>query len=206
LQVNGTNSTNTLQSQINTSLGGYYKNEKLKFRASVHSLLFNNLIYSSGLYPNYQNWDKAISIQQIQLEKGFEKKKWYFRNKVLVQLSPSETPINIPLVATYHRIGYDDYLFKSKLQVSVGMDIYFNSPYFNDVYQPIFQSFNPQQKERLQMVPRLNPFFNFKVKRFRASLNFDQVQHFFVKNNLNYVGYAAQNQTFRFGLRWIFIN
>ena len=206
IQVNGTDQTQNLKSQINTRIGGYYKNEKLKFKASVSSLLFNNLIYSNGLAPNYQNYGSAISIQQIQLEKGFKFGQWYATNKVLLQIAPDNTPIQIPLLATHHRIAYNDYIFKNKLEISTGLDVYFNTSYYNDVYQPIFQSFNPQQSVKYQMIPRLNPFFNFKVKRFRASISLDQMQHFFIKNNLNYVNYAAQNQMFRFGLRWIFIN
>ncbi len=206
IQVNGTNETKNLKSQINTTLGVYYKNRKLKFEVSLHSLLFNNLIYGIGLAPNYQNYSKAISIQQLQLEKGFNFGKWYAVNKILLQIVPDNTPIQLPLVATYHRLAYNDYIFKKKLEISTGFDVYFNSAYTNDIYQPIFQSFNPQQTVTYQMIPRLNPFFNFRIKRFRASISLDQMQHFFVKNNLNYVNYAAQNQMFRFGLRWIFIN
>lgn len=206
IQVNGVERTRNLKSQINTTLGGYYKNEKLKFKAQFNSLLFNNLIYSDGLEPNYKNYSDAISIQQLQLEKGLAFGKWTSVNKILLQITVKNTPINIPLLSTNHRLAYNDYIFKGKLEISTGLDVYFNTPYYNNMYQPIFQSFNPQYSRKFQMIPRMNPFFNFKIKRFRASVSLDQMQHFLVKNNLNYVSYAAQNQMFRFGLRWIFIN
>jgi hypothetical protein len=206
IQVNQINETKNLQSQINTALGGFYQNEKLQLRLSVTSLLFNQLIYGNGLNPVYENFASAISIQQAQLDKGFSLGKWKMMHKVLLQITPTGTPIQLPLLASFHRFSYQNYLFAGKLQMNTGLDVYFNTPYFNDVYQPIFQSFNPQQTIRKQMIPRLHPFFNFKIKRFRASVSFNHLQHVVVKNNINYLNYAAQNQLFRFALRWIFIN
>lgn len=206
IQVNKNERTKSLKSQVNTVLGGYYKNEKLRFKASVHSLLFNQLIYSQGLQPDYQNYASAISIQQIELAKEFHFGHWVSSNTLLLQLVPDNTPIQLPLFASRHRFAYNNYLFDSKLEISTGLDFTYNTSFYNDVYQTVFQSFNPQQTIQQVFVPRLTPFFNFRVKRFRASLSFDQAQHFFVKNNLNYINHASQNQTFRFGLRWIFVN
>jgi hypothetical protein len=206
IQIDSARSEQTLKSQINTSIGGFYKNEKLKLGLSLSSLLFNNLIFSDGLQPNYQNFSRAISVQQFELDKGFAFKKWKIDNALLVQITSSNTPLNVPLLASFHRFAYHDYLFKNKLQVSTGFDISYNTPYFNDQFQPVFQSFTPQQAIKKSVIPRLHPFFNFKIKRFRASVSVDQFQHFFIKNNINYLGYPAQGALFRFGLRWIFIN
>jgi|GEM_PF-2238504 len=206
IQIDSALNQQSLKAQINTSLGGFYKNEKLKLGVSLSSLLFNNLIFSNGLQPDYQNFSRAISIQQLQLDKGFVFKRWHIENSILLQISTNNTPLNIPFFASFHRFAYHDYLFKNKLQVSTGMDVSYNTPYFNDQYQPIFQSFSPQQSIKKTVIPRLHPFFNFKIKRFRASLSVDQAQHFFIKNNINYLGYPAQGPLVRFGLRWIFIN
>ncbi len=206
IQVNQINKTTDLQSQINTSLGGFYKNDKLKLKVSVRSLLFNQLIYSSGLEPNYSNYSLAISVQQAQLDKDFSFGKWRMHNEVLLQILTQNTPVQLPFLASFHRLAYHDFIFKRKMQMSTGLDIYYNTAFTNDTYQPVFQSFNPQQTTTYTMIPRVHPFFNFRVKRFRAGLSFDQLQHFITNNNLNYQSYAAQNPLFRFNLRWIFIN
>ncbi len=206
IQTDSLEKLQDLKPQINTRLGGYYKNNKLRFEASVYSLLFNQLIYSNGLQPNFLQYNSPISITQITASKTVNFGQWTNNNEVLLQLSPANTPLQIPLLSSWHRLAYNGKIFKKKMDVSTGLDVYFNTPYYNDIYQPVFQSFNPQTSVKKQMIPRINPFFNFKIKRFRATINFDQVQHYFVKNNLNYINYAAQNPMFRFGLRWLFVN
>ena len=206
IQVDSAEQSGNLLSQINTQLGGFYANKKLRLRASINSLLFNQLIYSNGLEPDFQQWSSAISIQQLQVRKEFIFGNWTSSNTILLQLAPDNTPIQIPLYASAHNIAYHDYLFNEKLQISTGLEVQYNSPYFYDNYQPFFQSFTPQTFFQQAMFPRLQPFFNFKIKRFRASVNVDQAQHFFIKNNQNFVRYGAQNPIIRFGLRWIFVN
>lgn len=195
-----------LEPQLTTKLGGFYANKKLRLHASIHTLLFSKLLYSNGLAPDFQQWANPISIQQITVNKNFVFGKWTSTNNFLIQITPAGTPIQIPLYASMHSLAYNSFLFKGKLAISTGLDIQYNTPYYYDNYQPLFQSFTPQTTQQQIMIARVNPFFNFKIKRFRASINFDQVQHFLVENNLNYIRHPAQSGGFRFTLRWLFVN
>lgn len=206
LQVSHSLVEQKLQSQINTKLGGYYSHKKYRFRASLNSLLINNLIYATQLQPNYQQYQTPISILQAEINKGFKFRNWHFENQILLQVMGNNTPIQIPLIASFHRMAYSKRLFKNKMAANMGLDIYFNSAYNVDGYQPVFQSFVYQTTSKQSFIPRINPFFNFKIKRFRASINLDQLQHLFIKNNINYISYPAQGFAFRFGLRWAFVN
>ncbi len=82
----------------------------------------------------------------------------------------------------------------------------YNSSYFANDYAPIFFGFVTQYENKINNIPEFTYFFNFNVKRFRASVALDQLQQIFTRNNINYPGYAAQNLALRFGLHWIFVN
>ena len=73
-------------------------------------------------------------------------------------------------------------------------------------YSPLYFSFVTNYTNKVSNYPQAAFFFNFKVKRFRASFAIDELQNFVLKNNMNYNLYPAQNYTFRFGFHWAFIN
>jgi hypothetical protein len=104
------------------------------------------------------------------------------------------------------RKAYQNFILKKKLQIATGLETRYNTGYQTDVYNPLIFGFASQQSYKIGNIPQFNYFFNFKVKRFRSSISFDELQQFFVRNNLNYKGYAAQNFIIRFGFHWVFIN
>lgn len=207
IEANGVVSNKDFGSQANSSLGGFYQNDVLKLRISASSLLFNNLIYWDLATRQFAQNSTAISIQQIEARKDLVWRKWSTTHYLLGQVAPANQPIQVPLIASRHSFVYNDRIFKKKMEMAAGFDIYFNTPFFNDAYQPVFQNFAPQYGVKQSYIPRLAAFFNFKVKRFRAFVSADQMQHFLVPNNINYVyGYVSQNALFRLGLSWIFVN
>ncbi len=207
IEANALVSTKDFGSQVNSSLGGFYQNDQLKLRVSVASLLFNNLIYWDLNTRQFAQNSSAISIQQVHATKELNWRKWSSAHHLLAQVAPTNQPIQVPLIASRHSFAYKDKIFKKKMEMTTGFDVYFNTPFFNDAYQPVFQSFAPQYDIKQSYIPRLAAFFNFKVKRFRAFVTADQLQHYIVANNINYVyGYASQNALFRLGLSWIFVN
>jgi len=206
LQFGGAEAFFNFRPQVNTQFGGFIRHDGLGLDLEASVLLFNQLIYAQGFQPDYFQYNKTIQITQFDVGKTFAFGKWTFINRVLLQIAPENTPINIPLLASFHRFAFHDDIFKGKMEVSTGLDIAYNSPYYFDNYQPVFQNFTPQSTIRQVNFPRLQPFFNFRIKRFRASVSLDQVQHNFTPQNLNYNRYGAQNMLIRFGLRWVFVN
>jgi len=92
------------------------------------------------------------------------------------------------------------------LNLSTGIDIRYNMPFYTDAYSPLMYGFVTQYNHLIENVPRVGYFFNFKVKTFRGSLCVDEIQQLFTRNNINYPLYPAQNVMFRFGFHWMFVN
>jgi hypothetical protein len=90
--------------------------------------------------------------------------------------------------------------------MATGVELRYNTPYFANNYAPMYFSFVTQYQNKIRNIPEVSYFFNFKVKRFRAAVAFDQLQQIFTRNNINFPTYAAQNFAIRFALQWAFVN
>ncbi len=168
-------------------------------------LMVGNYLYRDTSLQNKQ-YSKIIPIAQVLLNKGLHWRKWILDNQLALQVVSNQSSIHLPLFASRHRLAYEDKLFKQKLQVSTGLEFRWNSTYYADNYSPIWNSFVTQYQRQIANYPQFAAFFNFKVKRFRASVAVDQIQQLFIANHLNYAFYGAQNFGFRFGFHWVMIN
>lgn len=180
-----------------------------------------NLIYKTNLQFNYyvvgnyiyrdtsltaKQYSKVVPIMQGLITKRFMWKKLVFDNDILLQFVSNNSPIHLPNFASRQRIAHESKLIKNKLQTAIGLDLRYNTPFYNDNYSPLYFSFVTNYTNKISNYPQAAFFFNFKVKRFRASFAIDELQNFVLKNNMNYNLYPAQNYTFRFGFHWAFIN
>ena len=185
----------------------YISNFNLKYKTNLH---FNYYVVGNYIYRDTsltaKQYAKVVPIMQGLLSKRFMWKKLVFDNDILLQFASNNSPIHLPNFASRHRIAHERKLIKSKLQTAIGLDIRYNTPYYNDNYSPLYFSFVTNYSTKISNYPQAAFFFNFKVKRFRASFAIDELQNFVLKNNMNYHLYPAQNYTFRFGFHWAFIN
>jgi hypothetical protein len=184
----------------------HYINQYLKTHIDLNYFVVGNYIYFDTSSIKAQQYNKAISILQGKLNKEFTFKKFHLRNELVLQGIPNNPAIHLPWLAGRHILSYQNLILKKKLQIATGLETRYNTSYQTDVYNPLIFGFASQQRYKIGNIPQVNYFFNFKVKRFRSSISFDELQQFFVRNNLNYKGYAAQNFIIRFGFHWVFIN
>ncbi len=169
-----------------------------------YTMLGNYIYRDTSLIA--QQYEGVIPVSQLQLCKVFHYKKWFLDNDISLQWVSEASPVHIPRWMSRHSMSYRGFAFKSKLQVASGVRVRFNSGYFADQYVPVLYSFVTQYSTRIANWPQLGVFFNFKVKRFRASIALDELQQLVIANNKNYIHYHAQNAMLRFGFNWVFIN
>ena len=185
----------------------YFSNSNLKYKTNLH---FNYYVVGNYIYRDTsliaKQYSKVVPILQGLLSKRFVWNKLVFDNDFLLQYASNNSPIHLPNFASRHRIAYESKLIKNKLQTAIGFDFRYNTPYYADHYSPLYFSFVTNYSNRISNYPQAAFFFNFKVKRFRASFAIDELQNFVLQNNMNYQLYPAQNYTFRFGFHWAFIN
>jgi hypothetical protein len=185
----------------------YLSHSNLKYKTNLH---FNYYVIGNYIYRDTSLMAKqdanVIPVLQGLLSKRFVWNKLVFDNDFLLQYASNNSPIQLPNFASRHRVAYESKLIKNKLQTAVGFDFRYHSPFFADHYSPLYFSFVTNYTNKISNYPQAAFFFNFKVKRFRASFAIDELQNFVLKNNMNYHLYPAQNYTFRFGFHWAFIN
>lgn len=141
----------------------------IPFRHNSNYFLLANYIYRDTSLVSRQ-YTKVIPLTQVNVFKRFRVRRFVFENNLLGQLVSSNTPIHIPLFASSSRLAYENSVLKKKLNVSTGIDCRYNMPFYTDNYSPLVYAFVTQYDRKIENVPRLGYFFNFKVKTFRGSL------------------------------------
>lgn len=199
--------TNSFSKQTITDFSLNYTNQQFYFDVTIHYDLLGNYIYRDENL-NANQFNQMIPIAQLELNKAFHYRKFIFNNQFLfqqVQLTASN-PLHLPFYASRHRLAYENKILKSKLIIATGLDIRYNTPYFANNYNATFSYFTPQSNYKISNIPQIAYFFNFRIKTFKASLAFDEIQQLFSKNHINYQFYPASNFGIRFSLNWNFIN
>lgn len=153
-----------------------------------------------------QQYAQVIPISQGLVSKSFHWRQYVMDNELFVQHAPATSPVHVPVFATCNRLYLNRKVLKEKLLIVTGVEMRYNSPFKTDQYIPVFQSFAPQYRRTIANIPAFTYFFNFKIKRFRASISIDEIQQLYAVNNLNYNAYPTPNLMFRFKLNWVFIN
>ncbi len=204
IETNNFSVKNKIKKQSNTHLFGSLFHSIFKTKVSVHQYLINQMAYWN--VEKYLQYSTLFSVSQLEVKLPFELKKWHFENTILVQFSPKNSPVHLPILATAHRIYKMQKVFNKKLDIVWGAQLNYNSPYLNDAYLPLFMQFVPLDSNTIINPPQLSAFFNFKIKRFRAFISLNEIQQQFFKNSINFSGYPAHNTNFRLGLNWEFIN
>lgn len=182
-----------------------YQNTNYKTSIKLNYYLLGNYLYRDSSL-NALQYATVLPITQLELNKTFQYKTIVLDNQILLQISKSAGPIQLPLWSSVHRIAFQNRILKRKLLIATGIEMRYNTPYFANDYAPMYFSFVTQYQNKIRNIPEMTYFFNFKVKRFRAAVAFDQLQQLFTRNNINFPNYAAQNFAIRFALQWAFVN
>ncbi len=174
------------------------------------SIGFSNYLVANYIYLNEQQlpaqFGSAFNISQLTLRKVFTWRSVVFDNEVALQQLAGDAPINVPQLMGRHQLSLERYIFKHALKIATGVEVRYHSNYKPSAYSPFFNRFYYQSVYTISNTPEATVFFNFKVKRFRAYLMFDQLQQFIVRNTITAPGYPAQDFMIRFGFNWVMIN
>lgn len=194
-----------LNKQTITRVNASYNNEKLHSTISFNYYMLANFIYrDTTLFARQAA--SIIPINQLNISNRLRFKRFVFDNQILLQILSSKAPLHLPLFASRSRWAYENIILKKKLIVASGVDFKYNTPFYTDQYAPLMYSFVTQSTRKIENIPQVSYFFNFRVKSFRASISFDELQQLFTRNNINYSMYPAQNFMMHFGFHWTFVN
>lgn len=196
---------NNLNRMFTQSVDAGLENTKQQWQVNLRGFLHNQFIYRDTTLTVKQ-YQGGIPVLVLQGAKTFQWRKWVLFNQMAFQYSSDSTPIHLPRWIGRHRLAYENFILRSKLQVATGIEIAYHTPYLADGYHPYVFSTFTQYQRTLSNYPMWTAFFNFKVKRFRATVMADQLQQLFTRNYMNFPFYPNRNFNLRFGFHWVFVN
>lgn len=194
-----------------THLFGMIAVPTLQLQLSGHYYLIGNYAYLKNFYEAEQQ-SAPFNVLQIRGSKDFRLSKfWHWYADVVLQKTAGNTPVNIPLLYLRNRIVFQGQFFKN-LNLAVGLDSRYFTPYTADNYSPIAGQFFPQDSIRIANLPDIAAFLNFRIRSFSAfvrleNLNTLEMDGFsFTNNNMAAPSYPYQGLLFKVGIFWNFVN
>lgn len=206
--------TASLKKENNTHVFAYYFLPSFRMRLSGHYYLSTNYTYYRDYYKVNQE-TSLFNLLQISLQKTFRiKKNIYFHTETWFQQKIGNAPINVPVIFTRNRIAYEGNLGFKNLDIALGLEMKYRSPYRADGYSPALGQFYFQDSLLIRnATPDLAAYVHFRIRPFKAFIRAENLntgenlQGFgFTRNNLLAPGYALPGLQIRFGIYWSFVN
>ena len=173
---------------------------------SVRNWIVGNYMYLSAGGQLSQSAG-LFQVTQGVVEKTFRKGIFVSANELWLQQLTGGGPVHLPLLQSRHTLGIETRILKNAVAIATGLEVRYHTSYQADGYSPLFNRFFYQSAQTISNIPQAGAYFNFKVKRLRATLSLDQLQQLIKKENvIQYPNYPMQSFTLRFGFVWTLIN
>jgi hypothetical protein len=186
----------------------------LRLKLTGHYYLITNYTYLRN-YFELQQESTLFNMLQIALQKTVKLgKRWNWHADVYFQRNIGNAPVNVPLIFTRNRIGYEGNLGFKNLDIAFGAELRYHTPYKADGYSPILGQFYYQDSVRIDNpMPDIAGYVHFRIKSFKLyfraeNLNTAQVNEGFgfTRNNFAAPGYPYPGLVIRLGVYWSFVN
>ena len=205
--------TANLSSQSTTLISAAWNMPRWKLSAGLGNTLIANYIYLTDTLHRVTNGpltfsqqSSPFSIGQVWLRKAFELGNFVLDNELAAQQITGSAPLDVPALTGRHTLSFESYVFKKALKVAAGADVRYRTGYRPQAYAPLYNRCYYQEAVSTGTQWESSVFFNFKVKRFRASLSVDELQSLLGVHNVPTPGYPVQELMIRFGFDWILVN
>lgn len=163
---------------------------------------------------NYIYLDKScmpiqygMPLRTISIYAGKTINFWKFGwdNKVLFQHVFNADIVRLPDLVLNSSFYFKSDLFKKALSACIGIEIFYNTPYYSDAYMPVIRDFYLQNTKKTGNFIYGDVFLDLKVKRARLFLKVQNVAEGLMGYNYYLVPhYPLQDRSFKFGVSWMF--
>ena len=153
----------------------------------------------------------GLSVAALTISKEVRAWKFHLGSDLLVQQSSNPDILDLPLFSTRSTL-YFEHLFKFKstngrLNVQLGADAIYHTPYHAYSYMPATGRFYRQDQVTVGNYPFVNVFLNLKLRRARIFVMYDHVTSGLMGYDYNMVPSYPQNfRMLRYGIAWTFYN
>lgn len=206
--------TENFKKQNNTHMYASLSQPSSKLDISGHYYLLTNYTYISNYYKLKQE-SSLFNVLQITLQKTFKLgKRWQWHTDIYFQKTIGDAPVNLPLIYTRNRFGYEGNLGFPNLDIAFGVEARYHTPYKADGYSPALGQFYYQDSISISNnLPQVDGYVHFRIKPFKLFFRAENIntarmnQGFgFTNNNLTAPGYANPGLVIRLGIFWSFVN
>ncbi|MDP4263669.1 MAG: putative porin [Bacteroidota bacterium] len=197
-----------------THLSASLYQPSLKLRLSGHYYLMTNYTYVTHYYQLEQD-NSLFNVLLISLEKTIKVgKHWNWHADIYFQQVVGNAPVNLPLIYTRNRFAYEGNLGFKNLDIALGIEARYNTPYKADGYSPVLGQFFYQEDTRLDNpLPDITAYVHFRIRPFKAYFRVENLNTArsnggfgFTNNNFAVPGYPYPGLILRLGVYWSFVN
>ncbi|WP_418501887.1 putative porin [Culturomica massiliensis] len=188
------------------SVEGRYINERSRTELGVG---WNNTIdyvyFDTAAMPVQSS--KNLMVLTLWGKQKFKAGNFHFDQTVYVQKSTQEDVLSLPTVALYSHNYYQNAFFKKVLKFVIGIDLFYNTKFYADKYQPSSMQFYNQREEKTGGYPKVDVFLDFGIKRAHLFLKYEHVNYFITNGEyFSALDYPINPGMFKFGLSWNFFD
>jgi hypothetical protein len=211
-QVTG---ANDFKKENTTHLFASLYQPSIKLRLSGQYYLLTNYVYFTN-YNKPEQYNSLFNVILISLEKTFKiGKRWNWHTDIYFQQTVGNAPVNLPLIFTRNRFAYEGNLGFKNLDIALGVEARYHTPYKADGYSPVIGQFFYQDSIRIDNpLPDISAYIHFRIRPFKAYLRFENLntaraldgKFGFTNNNQEVPGYPYPGLVIRLGIYWSFVN
>ena len=196
-----------------TQLNASFYLAKPAIEISGNYFLVNNYTYYKEYYKVQQE-NALFNVLQISAAKVLRiGKRWFWHADVYFQQKAGDVDLNLPLIFTRNRIGYEGTLGFKKLNIATGFEVKYHTPYDADGYSPATGKFYYQDSVRINNRPDVAAYIHFRIRNFRAFVRAENLNTITTENGFGFRhnNFAAPDHpypglNFRLSVYWTFLN
>lgn len=187
----------------------------IRLKLSGDYYLATNYTYLRG-FGDLQQESTVFNVLRISALKTIKLgKNWSWHADVYFQqVLGNAIPVNLPLVFTRNRIGYEGKLGFANLDIAFGAELRYHTPYKADGYSPLLGKFYYQDSQTVKnQVPHLAGYVHFRIKGFKLYFRAENLSTArdnngfgFTNNIIETPGYPYPGLVIRMGIYWSFVN
>jgi len=198
-----------------THLSASLYQSSLKLQLSGHYYLLTNYTYVQN-YHELAQFGSLFNVLKLGAEKTFKlSKRWNWHSEVYFQQTLGNAPVNLPLIYTRNRIAYEGNLGFKNLNMALGLEMRYHTPYKADGYSPVIGQFFYQDSITVKnSVPDIAAYLHFRIRSFKAYIRAENLNTAsgavggfgFTNNNQQVPDYIYPGMGIRIGIYWSFVN
>ncbi|MGL5682923.1 MAG: putative porin [Marinifilaceae bacterium] len=185
-------------------ISGKYVNTKTRTELGIGlNNVFGYVYLDTLALPKQEN--SGIMVTSAWVKQNFRAGRFHFDQTLYWQSSSNKDVLDLPMVAVYSHNYYQNAFFKDVLKFQIGFDMFYNTAFYADNYQPALMQFYNQRQEKTGNYPKFDVFATFGIKRATFFVKYEHLNYLFTNGEyFSALDYPINPAMVKFGLRWNF--